>query len=136
FEVQGPVESFQLNEDAQGSEWEYSDEQLSGHIRRDPVCDFLIILVNVKLEDNWYTRRLSDNRILFTFYELDQVLGFYGFPLKNLAQRVLYAYTLVYKRYGGRIPAGSERTNFTHDETRGCLFDMNASKVDVVHSLH
>jgi len=29
-----------------------------------------------------------------------------------------------------------EHTNFAHDETRGCLFDMNGIKTDIVYSLH
>ena len=136
FEMHPSIESFQLNEDAKGPDWEYTDAQLASQLRRPSDCDILVILVSVKLEHNWYARRLDDNRILFTFYELDQILRMFGLPLKNLALRVLYAMTLVYKRYGDRIPLATERTNYAHDETRGCLFDMNASKIDVVHSLH
>ena len=29
-----------------------------------------------------------------------------------------------------------EHTNFTHDETRGCLFDMNGIKTDIIYSCH
>jgi hypothetical protein len=136
FELHPDVESFQLNEDAKGQEWEYTDAQLANQLKRPADCDIMVILVSVKLEHNWYARRLDDNRILFTFYELDQILRIYGLPLKNLALRVLYAMTLVYKRYGNRIPLATEQTNYAHDETRGCLFDMNASKIDVIHSLH
>lgn len=136
FEIHPQIDSYQLNEDAKGDDWEYTDDQLEKFIQRDPSCSLLIILVSVKLQNNWYLRRLSDNRVLFTFYELDQILRFYGLPLKNMVLRVFYAAILVYKRYGDRIPTASEKTNYAHDETRGCLFDINASKVDVIHSLH
>ena len=136
FVLDAAIETFQLNEDAKGREWEYTDAQLATQLKRPADCDIMVILVSVKLEHNWYARRLDDNRILLTFYELDQILRIYGLPLKNLALRVLYAMTLVYKRYGNRIPLAMERTNYAHDETRGCLFDMNASKIDVIHSLH
>jgi hypothetical protein len=136
FEVHPVVESYQLNEDAKGNEWEFTDEQLGRNLKRDSTCDILIILLRVKLVDNWYLRRLTDNRVIFTFYELDQIVRLHRLPLKNLALRVLYATVLIYKRYGDRIPVASENTNYAHDETRGCLFDMNASKSDVIHSLH
>lgn len=136
FEISPEVESYQLTEDAHGPDWEFTDAQFEGCIRRDPKCSLLIVFVSVKLENNWYLRRLSDDRLVFTFYELDQILRFQGLPLKNLALRVIYAAVLVYKRYKDRIPTASEKTDYAHDETRGCLFDMNANKLDVVRSLH
>jgi hypothetical protein len=136
FDIKPDIESFQLNEDAAGDDWEFTDSQFERRLRRDPGCSFLIIFVKVKLENNWYLRRLSDNRIVSTFYEMDQIVRFHGLPLRNLALRVLYAAVLIYRRYGDRIPLASEKTNYAHDETRGCLFDMNASKMDVVYSLH
>lgn len=135
FSIDPAIETFQLNQDGQGPDWEYTDQQLAGQVKRPPNCDLMIIFLKVKLEDNWYARRLDDNRVLFTFYELDQILQLFRFPLQNLALRVLYAMSLVYRRYGDRIPPLAEPTNFAHDETRGCLFDMNASKIDVIHSL-
>ncbi|EGM68729.1 hypothetical protein [Shewanella sp. HN-41] len=136
FVVKPEIESFQLDDHAKGNDWEFTDDQFEAGVRRDPTCAFLIIFVKVKLENNWYLRRLSDNRVVFTFYEMDQIVRFHGLPLKNLALRVLYAAVLIYRRYGERIPPASEITSYAHDETRGCLFDMNANKVDVVHSLH
>ena len=136
FEVDPSIESFQLNDDAQGANWEYTDQQLEKYFPNQIDASFLLILVNVKLENNWYLRRLSNNRVLFSFYEIDQILRFHSIPLKNVALRVLYAASLTYRRYGNRVPPATEKTNYTHDETRGCLFDMNASKPDVVHSCH
>jgi hypothetical protein len=92
--------------------------------------------VNVKLQDNWYLRRLPGSTILFTFHEIAEILRLNKIPLENVALRALYAATLLYRRYGDRIPPTNERTNYAHDETRGCLFDMNASKFDVVYSCH
>lgn len=136
FDIDPSIESFQLNDDAQGEDWEYTDQQLEKYFPNQVDGSFLIIFVNVKLENNWYLRRLSKNRLLFTFYELDQILRFHSIPLKNIALRMLYAASLIYRRYGNRIPPTTENTNFAHDETRGCLFDMNASKLDVVNSCH
>jgi hypothetical protein len=136
FEVDPRIDSYELNEDAQGDDWEYTDQQLEKYLSKNTDGSFLVILLSVKLQDNWYVRRLPNNRILFTFHDLDQILRFHRIPLKNIALRVLYAASLIYQRYGNRIPPTTEKTNYAHDETRGCLFDMNASKLDVVHSCH
>jgi hypothetical protein len=136
FEIDANVESFHLNEDAEGADWEYTDHQLEKYLVHKVEADFLLVFVNVKLEANWYVRRLRNNRVLFTFHEISEILRFHKIPLSNAALRVLYALSLVYRRYGNRIPPASERTNYAHDETRGCLFDMNAFKADLVQSCH
>jgi len=38
--------------------------------------------------------------------------------------------------YGNRIPTQLEMTNFTHDDTRGCIFDMTGNKQDIVYSIN
>jgi hypothetical protein len=69
-----------------------------------------------------------------TFYEMADMLNLSNIPIENLVYRLLYSYTLIYKRHGNRIPSRDEVTTFTHDETRGCLFDMNGIKGDIVYS--
>jgi hypothetical protein len=65
-----------------------------------------------------------------------EILEDKNIPLVNVIYRLLYAYTILYKRSGDRIPDFGEAPGFTHDETRGCLFDMNGIKVDLVASCH
>lgn len=134
FAVNSSIETYQLNDDSEGDDWEFTDAQLEKYLTNSFAEDFQVILVNVKLQRNWYVRRLANNRLLFTFYEIAEILQFHNIPLQNLVLRVLYAATLIYRRYGDRIPLSTEATDYAHDETRGCLFDMNASKWDVVHS--
>jgi hypothetical protein len=97
---------------------------------------FTVAIVNVPIEDNWFSRRLGDNEIVFTFYEIREVLAAENIPLENAVLRLLYSYALVYIRNGNHIPDYCEGLSFTHDETRGCLFDMNGTKNDIVESCH
>jgi hypothetical protein len=134
FELSGDIESFELTEDSDGPGWEYSDALLEDVVPNGNGQDFLVALTNVPLECNWYTRRLSGNRIVFTFHEIKEVLRHYQIPLENVVLRVLYAYSFVYLRNGNSVPESHEITNFTHDETRGCVFDMNGIKTDISFS--
>lgn len=136
FTLSESVESFQLVDDAGGHDWQYTDAQLDKYLNGSFDEDFHVILVTIPLEQNWYVRRLGGNRLILSINEVADILRYSNLPLHNLVLRVLYAATLLYYRYGQRIPDTNERTNYAHDETRGCLFDMNASKFDVVHSCH
>lgn len=136
FEIVDGIESYSLTCDSDGYGWEFTDKALEEVLPNKFNGEFLIAIVNVPIELNWYSRRLSANRVVFSFHEIKEILRFSNIPLENVIYRLLYAYTLLYKRSGNRIPETAEHTNFTHDETRGCLFDMNGIKTDVVYSCH
>jgi len=136
FEITDGIESYSLSRDSDGPGWAFTDESLETILPNKFNGEFLIAIVNVPIELNWYSRRLSANRVVFTFHEIKEILRYSNIPLENIIYRLLYAYTLLYKRSGNRIPKTDEHTNFTHDETRGCLFDMNGIKTDVIYSCH
>lgn len=136
FEITDEIESYVLSKDSDGAGWEFTDANLEEVLPDNFQGDFLVAIVNVPLELNWYTRRLHNNRLVFTFYEIKDILYYSNIPLENIIYRLLYAYTLLYRRSGNKIPMTGEHTNFAHDETRGCLFDMNGIKTDIVHSCH
>lgn len=134
FELAGDIENFALRCDSDSDGWVFSDALLKAQLPAHAGADFLIAIVNVPIENNWYSRRLGDNQIVFTFSQIKEFLTWENIPLENAILRVLYAYTLLYKRSGNRIPGFGEAPSFTHDETRGCLFDMNGIKSDLVES--
>lgn len=136
FLVSDSPETYHLGDDAKGNDWQYTDEQLDQHLNRSVPEDIHVILVNVPLQNDWYVRRLTGNRVVFTFHEIADILRLHHIPLKNIVLRVLYAISLVYHRYENRVPATTEITDYTHNETRGCIYDMNALKWDVIHSCH
>lgn len=134
FELDGEIENFALRCDSDSEDWIFSDALLKAQLPARNGADFLIAIVNVPIENNWYSRRLGDNQIVFTFSQIKEFLDWENIPLENAILRVLYAYTLLYRRSGNRIPSFEESPSFTHDETRGCLFDMNGIKSDLVES--
>ena len=137
FKVVGSIDNLALRCNADGSQWEFSDDLVRKQMPPQPNgADFMIAIVNVPLENNWYSRRLGNNQIVFTFHEIKEILQQANIPLENVIYRLLYAYTFAYIRSGNQIPEFHEMTNFTHDEARGCLFDMNGIKTDLVASCH
>jgi hypothetical protein len=136
FDITGPIESYSLTCDSDGEDWEFTDKSLETVLPNNFDGEFLVAVVNVPIELNWYSRRLSANRVTFSYHEIKEILRASNIPLENAVFRLLYAYTLLYKRSGNRIPDNAEPTNFTHDETRGCLYDMNGIKTDIIYSCH
>lgn len=134
FELVGEIDNFDLRCDSDGFDWEFSDKLLREQLPAHTGADFLLAIVNVPIEANWYSRRLGNNQIVFTFSQIKEFLASENIPLENAILRVLYAYSLLYRRSGNKIPGFCEAPTFTHDETRGCLFDMNGIKSDLVES--
>jgi len=136
FSIEGSIEPYVLRCDSDGYGWEFSDELLVEQFPKERNVDLTVAIVNVPLEMNWYARRLGGNRIAFTFHEIKDILEHFNIPLENAILRVLYAYSLLYLRSGGQIPDYGALPGYTHDETRGCLFDMNGIKTDIIASCH
>ena len=134
FELINPIETFQITKNSDREDWSYSDACIQSLIPKRNGEDILIALTNVRIEDNYYVRRFVNDSFCVTFHEVLEILDEKYIPLENFILKVLYSISLVYKKYGNRIPEMSEMTKFTHDETKGCLFDMNGNKTDIIYS--
>ena len=136
FKIDGNIENYSLPTNSDGINWEFSDENLKHVIPKFNNCDFTIAIVNVPLEDNYYARRIDNNVGIITFHEIKEILEDNNIPLENIILNVIYAYILVYLKFNRVIPVIIDTRSFTHDETRGCLFDMTGIKSDVIYSCH
>lgn len=92
FSVVGDIENYSLTRDSDGYEWEFTDASFEQVLPEEFLGNFLIAIVNVPLEDNWYSRRLSKNRVVFSFHEIKDILDHFNIPLENAVFRLLYAY--------------------------------------------
>lgn len=127
------VDTFVFAGDSDLDHWAYSDELIGASVR-EYETDLTLILTNQRLENNWYARRLGNSRAVITFYEMDEILRSADIPLGNLIYRVVNAYYLMYVQNGDSLPDYNQSTNHTHDDTRGCLFDMTGQKSEIVRS--
>ena len=118
YELVGEIENFALRCDSDGPDWAFSDDLLRAQLPAHAGADFLLAIVNVPIESNWYSRRLGSNQIVFTFSQIREFLIWENIPLENAILRVLYAYTLLFRRSGNRVPSFGEAPSFTHDESK------------------
>lgn len=134
FSLDGNIENYEFRLSSDLAGWGFSDKNISNLVQTSDEANFTMILVNVPLEENYYSRRISNKCVVCTFYEIRQYLENDNIRITNAVLRALYAYSLLYTEYHQRIPIHSENYNFTHHETRGCLFDMTGNKEEIIES--
>lgn len=136
FEIVDVIENYNLNANSDGPNWEFSDKTFMDAVPEKGDADFIIAVTSVPLELNWFVRRIGDDKIIFSFHETKDILIQNNIPIENAILRMIYAYSLVYLSSEQKIPSSTAITNFTHDENRGCLFDMDGIKTDIITSCH
>ena len=120
--------------DSDGHDWDYPDEQLLRVLSAETNSDFTLGVINAPLEDNYYLRRLSDKVAVLSLHEMAEIVRLSDFTVEQYILRNTYELAVLFAANGKLIP--TDYVTWAHDETRGCLFDMNASKPDIVFSLH
>jgi len=120
--------------DAEGENWEYTCDQLRSLVHADSNANFTVALISAPLEDNYYMRRLGDKVAVLSLFEMAEIVRFSDFTIENYILRNIYELAVLYAANGALIP--SDAHSWAHDDVRGCLFDMNANKSDIVFSLH
>lgn len=111
----------------------YEDTQLS-RILNKPDSGIVFGILDAPLVDGFYIRRLEDNRIVISLYEIAAILDARHYSVRNFIYRNVYQIVIGYLANGGIIPS-SKAKKLAHNQIAGCIFDWNANKGDVVHSL-
>ncbi|MFA5190938.1 MAG: hypothetical protein WC740_09435 [Verrucomicrobiia bacterium] len=120
--------------DSEGQFWEYSGRQLRSLVQADNDADFTVALINAPLEDNYYMRRLDDDVVVISLYEMADIVQSSNFTIEHYILRNIYELAVLYVGNNERIPPSGY--TWAHDDVRGCLFDMNSTKSDIVFSMH
>ncbi len=105
--------------------WGYSDNTLENELSLQSDFDFLLIISNVPLQDDFYARRLSHNSIVITLRDVSDIFRNENINFKNYIICIVYRYLFVYFIYGNHIPLMSEKTNLTHDDIFLILIVIN-----------
>ncbi len=110
-------------------EWGYSFNLLCNLLVNDfddKKYDICIGFVDTIIENNYFAKRLKgDNIFVISFYQVDDLLKSENIDVFNFMISTIYRYLTRYKLHGEYL---------THDETRGCIFDMCGDKSDIIFS--
>ena len=108
-------------------EWGYSfqslEKMLSDGFDKQKY-DMCIGFVDTIIENNYFGKRLRDDYIYaVSFYQVSELLKEQNIEVFNFMLATIYRYVTRYKIRGEYL---------THDETKGCIFDMCGDKRDIV----
>ncbi len=110
-------------------EWGYSFKSLEKMLSEGfdkQNYDMCIGFVDTIIENNYFGKRLKDDYIyVVSFYQVSELLKEQNIDIFNFMLATIYRYVTRYKIRGEYL---------THDETKGCIFDMCGDKGDIVFS--
>jgi hypothetical protein len=120
---------------AKGNSWEYPDAQLRKLVNPIEGADLTVAIVSAPIERNYYSRRLGNNVVVYSIHEMAHILRSANFQIEHFILRNIYQIAIYYHVLNGVIPE-SDSVSWSHHDIRGCLFDMNAQKSDILYSMH
>jgi hypothetical protein len=119
---------------ANGMSWEYTKDQLKEIIKPDIDCDCTMGIINAPLEGNYYMRRLGNNIAVISLFQMADILAKSNFRIETYIIRNIYEGLALY--YGNNYSIPESSYSWAHDDIRGCLFDMNAHKPNIIYSMN
>lgn len=127
--------AIEFTPNAQGRRWEYPDTQLRELVRPVEGADLTVAIVSAPIERNFYSRRLGNNLVVFSIHEMTHILNAGHFRIEHFLLRNIYQIAIYFHALGGTVP-DSDELSWSHHDIRGCLFDMNSQKTDILYSMH
>ena len=113
----------------------FSDAELEEQLRPTNNGNGLTIgITDAALSGGFYLRRLSDNRAVISVYDVAEEIKERHCSVESFILRNAYQLVIAYYNFNGVIPPSISK--LSHDEVRGCVFDFNVNKFDVVRSLN
>lgn len=110
----------------------YSSSEVTSLLEPINGADLVVGIMNYRFNDNFYLHRTGQGKACLSIADIDRLLlahniSLENFILKNIFEMIVFVNTL------GRLDT-KEVYDFVHQDTRGCLFDLNGDKVDVLHN--
>ena len=94
--------------------------------------DIIIGIINYRFDDNFYLHRTGDNRACLSIADIDYLLTSKMISIENFIIKNIYE-IVTFKDALNNL-ADDRVYQIVHQDTRGCLFDMNGDKFDVIYN--
>ena len=104
-------------------------EQLLNDIDFDGIC---IAVMNYSFDDSFYLHRVGRNKVCISTLGIDTILSQKNISIENFIIKNTYEIFLFYKILNNLDT--NEVYQFVHSDTRGCLFDLNGDKKDIIYN--
>lgn len=110
----------------------YTRECLKTVISCPKGYDFAIAIMPYRFEDNFYLHRLSENCVVLSLYGISDILRYDDISMENFILKQIYEICAL--NYLVDDLSTDEVYNYVHLDTKGCLFDMNGDRSDILRN--
>ena len=110
-----------------------SDENLSANVKHEGNSDITIGITEYRLEGNFYMRRVDNDVVIISLFEVGDILQYYHIPLEYFILKNIYEIVTLLHIYNTLPTTREQIPDIIHEETRGCLFDMHGIKTDIIY---
>ncbi len=110
----------------------YSADEMKSILSNIQCNDFCIGIMNYRFVDNFYMHRIDNNKMCISIAGLEEILMSRDISLENFIIKNIYEIFSFYKIFGSTLDG--DVYEFVHEDTRGCLFDLNGDKNDILYN--
>lgn len=96
-------------------------------------ADYAIAIMPYRFEDNFYMHRISNNCVVISLFGIVDILQIDNIAVEHFIIKQLYEICAI-KHILNDI-ASDDVYQFIHRDTRGCLFDMNGERSDIIYNI-
>ncbi len=112
----------------------YPDSQLQQIFTAAPDSDLTVVIIGAALQDNFFARIPVRNLVVLSLFEMVDILEREHFTIESYITVCIYWMVLCYVECGRKLTL-ERALPLHHDEARGCLYDFDQNKVEIVRAL-
>ena len=110
----------------------YSREELRSLVSCPYDCDYAVAIMPYRFTDNFYMHRINPECAVISLYGIPDILKADNIAIEHFIIKQLYEICAI-KHLMSNIYE-DDVYKFMHLDTRGCLFDMNGERADILYN--
>ena len=110
----------------------YSKTEITRLLENVSCAGICVGIMNYSFDDNFYMHRVGENKMCISLSKIDSILLQKDISIENFIIKCIYEAVVLYKIFG--TLTDDRIYDFIHRDTRGCLFDLNGDKGDVIYN--
>jgi len=108
----------------------FDKEQMGRIVRCPNNADIAVGFMSYRFADKFYMHRVGENCAVVSLHGIEEILFRKSISMDNFVKKQLYEVSAFYMLCNGVI--SDKVYSLVHKDTRGCLFDLNGDRQDIV----
>jgi hypothetical protein len=110
----------------------YCREQIEGIVDCPEQSDIAFGIMGYRFIDNFYLHRIKDKCVVLSLYGINEILTRNLISIENFIIKNIYEIIAIKWMFGNI--STDEVYSIAHRDTRGCLFDFNGDRQDIIYN--